>query len=329
MAYSCGLILSPIKPTFKAIQAETGVKTIELSEFLQADILGWPIETMFDSTIANLPPYGELLVDIVVAAKENTSNMEAKPVYCSSGKRVLQGQAYAVLTWTKGVLTQVVGFRKIDDKHFQVTDEMIQHFLSFGIPIKGIRADGAYFKAGFRRNLKRLALGLISKPRKDSKWWLSNEYIQLKKWAQTLPVESFHYYSEQKVYARSFVMSRHDCPPSRVVVIRPKRSCEEKEHLFLVPTDVDLTTREVITGYRRRWRIETLFRDCNQNLGLKCHQGFSQTSERHVAMVFLTYNLLAQIKADTGKTIGRLIRHFQNLCEPIRTRSTVTSKLLI
>lgn len=301
------------------IAASTGTKAVDLSEFLQADILGWSTEALFNAAIEQLPNDGELLLDVVVAPKENTSRMDAEKVYSSCDKRVLQGQAYAVLTWTKGSLTQVVGFRKIDDNNFQASEDMISHFLTFGVMITGIRADGAYFKSGFRQRMKKLCMSLISKPRRDSWWYLGAEEIQLKHWAAELSVDSFHYYASEKVYARSFVVAQHECPPCRIVVLRRKRSCMADEILFLVSTDTRMTTREIIVGYRRRWRIEVLFRDCSQNLGLKCHQAFSQTSERHVAMVFLTYNFLAKIKAETGSTIGRLVREFQKLCNPIQT----------
>ena len=302
------------------MQSVTGQRAVDLSEFLQEDVLGWDYETLFDETVIGLPEGGELLVDIFVAPKENTSRMNARTVYSSSDKRVLQGQEYVVLTWTKETLTQVVGFREvIPGKHFEQVDEMLRHLLSLGLQMKRVQADGAYFKSGFCRYLNTLALELISKPRRDSWWWHGNERIQLKKWASSLPVESFHYYPKQKVYARSFVMSRHDCKPCRIVVIRPKRSCEAQRMLFYLSTDPHLTTQEIIAGYRRRWRIETVFRDCNQNLGLKAHQGFSQTSVRHVAMVFLNYNILAQLKAQMGKTIGRLIKMFQQGLNPIQT----------
>ena len=241
---------------------------------------------------------------------------------------MLQGQEYAVLVWTKETLTQVIGFRKIEKNNFQVSQDMLFHFLSFGISITGTRADGAYFKSGFRRCLRQLEMSLISKPRRDSKWFLGREEIQLKHWVKELKIDSFHHYGEQGVYARSFVMARYDCAPSRVVVMRPKRSCAHKKIVFLLSTDVSLTTREIIIGYKKRWRIEVLFRDCSQNLGLKSHQGYSKTSERHVAMVFLTYNILAELKSESGKTVGRLIREFQKLCEPIRTRDSLRSFIL-
>jgi hypothetical protein len=317
ISYSCGLVLSSFKPYLKLIQTLTGTKACELSSFLQEDGLGWNTQLLFDHTIQSLPDGGELLVDAVVFPKENTTQMQAESVFSTCQKRVLQGQDYVVLTWTKEHLTQVVGFRKLTT--FPATLEMIEHVLSFGLQVKGISADGYYFKANFRKGLRQINQHLVSKPRQDSKWFLGNEYIQLKHWVKTLSIDSFHYYGSGLGYAKSFVMSRHDCPPILMVVLKPKRSC--KKAIFLVATNLTLTTREVILAYKRRWRIETVFRDCSQNLGLKSHQAYSETSERHVAMVFLTYNILAVIKTETSETIGRLVRRLQKSSNPLQTRN--------
>lgn len=304
MAYSTGLILAKQKPTFRLLQSTTGFRAVELSEFLQAEILGWDTEGLFDEVIRGLPAGGELITDEVVLAKENTSQMEATVVYSSCDKRVLQGQAYAVLVWIQGSVTRVVGFRPVREDVFAVTEAMLRRFQSLGPAVTGLRADGAYWKPGCWERLNALGIPLVSKPRRDTKWWLGNEEIQLKRWAAQLDKTSFHYYGEQKVYARSFRLTHHDRPPCKLVVIRPQRSCPDKDIQFVITTDLTLTTRQIITAYRRRWRIEVLFRDCKQHLGLKAHQGWKQSSLRHVAMVFLTFNFLAQEREQQGGTLG-------------------------
>lgn len=231
IAYSTGLILAEQKPTFRLLQSTTGFRAVELSEFLQAEMLGWETDSLFDEVIRDLPAGGELITDEVVLPKENTSEMEASLVYSSSQKRLLQGQAYAVLVWAQGQTTRVVGFRAVYDDLFAVTEEMTRHFLSLGPAVTGLRADGAYFKPGCWKPLKALGLPLVSKPRRDTWWWYGNEEIQ-----------------------------------------------------FIISTGLTLSTRQIILAYRGRWRIEVLFRDCKQHLGLKAHQGWKQSSLRHVAM---------------------------------------------
>lgn len=223
---------------------------MDLSAFLQAEILGWDTESLFDEVIRNLPAGGELITDEVVLPKENTSEMEASPVYSSSDKRVLQGQAYAVLVWAQGQTTRVVGFRAVHDNLFAVTEAMIHRFVSLGPAVTGLRADGAYFKPECWKRLKALRIPLVSKPRRDTWWWQGNQYIQLKVWATQLDKASFHYYREQRAYARSFELTHHDRPRCKLVVIRPQRSCADKDIQFVITTDLGLTTRQILTAYR-------------------------------------------------------------------------------
>lgn len=325
LAYSAGLILSEKKPTLRLLQSTTGFRPIELSEFLQAEILGWDTQTLFNEEIRSLPEGGELITDEVVLAKENTHEMDASPVYSSSDKRILQGQAYAVLLWVKAQVCRVVGFRAVQGDLFTVTEDLLRNFLDLGPVVTGLRADGMYFKPDCWNRLKNLGLSLVSKPRRDSKWWQGNQEIQLKVWAAQLDKGSFHYYREQKAYARSFLLTHHDRPPCKLVVIRPQRSCSDADIQFIVSTDLTLTTRQIIRAYRGRWRIEVLFRDCKQHLGLKAHQGWKKSSLRHVAMTFLTYNFLATEREHYGGTLGARKRAWIHAVKAERTSLSALS----
>lgn len=329
VAYTVGLISSMGKPSLKILQSKTGIQAVNLSEFLRVEELGWEISTAFNGQAHKLPAGGELLTDTFVAPKEHTTYMGAYRVHSSSQKRILQGQQYAVLVWSLGSQTVVVGCREIaaGQKIFTVTLDLIKEFLLSGIEVLGVSADGFYSKPGFLKPLKELKLSLVSKPRRDS-WWALNtsimlsdhgEKIQLKQYANTLPIESFHYYQEQHVYAKSILVSSKEGIDYKVVFIRPRRSSPPQKWIYLLSTDTKMTTREIIKRYRRRWRIEVVFRDCSQNLGLKHHQGHSGSSERHVVMVFLTYNFLAELKFREGKTIGFLKRHLATAYDQERT----------
>jgi Transposase DDE domain len=303
----------------RLLQSTTGFRAVDLSDFLQADVLGWDTHILFDALIQGLPAGGELITDEVVLAKENTSKMDTDLVYSSCNKRVLQGQAYAVLLWANETMSRVVGFRAVQGDLFAVTEDLLRHFLALGPLVTGLRADGMYFKPDCWKRLKALGLSLVSKPRRDSKWWLGNEPIQLKIWAAQLDKASFHYYGKQKVYARSFLVTHHDRPPCKLVVIRPQRSCPDEDIQFVLTTDLSLTTRQIFTAYRKRWRIEVTFRDCKQHLGLADHQGWKHSSLRHVAMVFLTFNFLAHEREQLGGTIGKRKKEWIQLANLERT----------
>ena len=141
-----GRIASERKPTLTLIASETGYKAVDLSSFLREEELGWSLEKLYNEVLKDFSGDGELLTDTVVLAKENTTSMEGRKVYSSSDKRVLQGQLYAVLCWSSPQETVVVGCRqvKLGENQLHVTLELIDEFLSLGVVVKGLRADGFY-----------------------------------------------------------------------------------------------------------------------------------------------------------------------------------------
>lgn len=321
LSYSMGLILSKKKPVIKVIATETGYQALNLSDFLREDYRYWEKDEIFKKEIEMLSDDGEIILDEVIFPKENTTKMDAYIVHSSSQKRLLKGQEYLVLIWVKGNKTIIVDFimvKKNDDR-LKLSAEIVQKFVNSGKKVKGLRADGWFFKEDFVKNLRELKMVLISKPRKDSKWFLGNKDIQLNKHAKTFSKDSFHYYGKEGFYAKSIIVANRKYHHCKVVIMKPKHSSEPKDYIYLVSTDVNLTTREIIKGYKTRWKIEVVFRDCSQNLGLKNCQAHSKSSETHVAMVFLTYNFLSSIKEKEGESIGMIKSKFINLCKAAPT----------
>ena len=89
------------------------------------------------------------------------------------------------------------------------TIAMIEHFLSSGIEVVGVSAEGFYSKSGFLKPLKELGLSLVSKPRCDSWWILNGEKIQIKQYAKTIPIESFHYSFSRRRGYESYECRQH------------------------------------------------------------------------------------------------------------------------
>jgi hypothetical protein len=323
MSYSIGLIMSKGKPLLKVIESITGMKTINLSYFLREEMRYWEINNLFEEEIKNLEDEGEIILDEVIFPKENTTEMDAHLVHCSSQKRVLKGQEYLVLIWVKGNKTVVIDFLMIkdnDDERLKKSIELIEKFLKTGKKVIGLRVDGWFFKEDFVKEMTRLKVPLTSKPRRDSKWFLGNQQIQLNKYARTLSKDTFHYYPKEGVYAKSIIVSNQKYYYCKVVIIRPKYSSSVEDYIYVVSTDKTLTTRGIINGMRTRWKIEVVFRDCSQNLGLKDCQVYKDGSETHVGMVFLTYNFLSSIKEKEGGTIGKIKRKFIKDCESVPTK---------
>lgn len=321
LAYSIGLILVKGKPYLKAIETETGIKVINYSEFLREDMRYWETDLLFQKERKLCGNDGRTILDEVIFPKENTTEMEAHIVHSSSQKRRLLGQEYLVLIWVKGDIVRVIGFIKVkkDDERLKLSIELIDRFLILGKTITGLSADGWFFKEGFVKDLKERRISFVSRPRKDSWWYFGNQEIQLKEYVKTIDKGSFHHYAKENVYAKAIIVANQEYGYCKVVILKTKHSTQPKDYIFIVSTDKNLTVREIIAGKKIRWKIEVVFRDCSQNLGLKNCQAYKKASETHVAMVFLTYNYLSSIKEKEGGTIGMLKRKFINTCKPVTT----------
>ena len=306
VAYTVGLIVHPDKRAlFSVIRHTTGVHVSALSDFLNPLVLGWPSEVLFDTLISTLPTGGELITDLFVIPKDHTQCMEARKMWSSGHKRFVDGQAYALLIWTKGPQTVVIGCRLLaeHDQRFDVTLEMIRHALTLGLQVCTLLADGDYCRVPMIQALRQLGLALVSKVRRDMWWYVGAHEVQLNVWAPTVAIETCHYYPGFG-YAKGIQIACHGCPPCKLVIVRPKRSSPMKEWLFLLSSDPTVSVPAVLRAKRRRWQIEVVIRDSSQQLGLKQHQGQLKTSLRHVLMSFLAYNFLSGFKAQYGRTIG-------------------------
>lgn len=306
VAYTVGLIVHPDKRAlFSVISHTTGVHVSALSDFLNPAVLGWPSDVLFNTLIQSLPEGGELITDLFVIPKDHTHCMEARKMWSSGHKRFVDGQAYALLLWTKAQQAVVIGCRLLGehDKRFDVTLEMIRYALARGLQVKTLLADGDYCRVPLIKALRQLQLFLVSKVRRDTWWYVGTDEVQLNVWAQTLAIETCHYYPGFG-YAKGIEIACHGCAPCKLVVLRPKRSSPVKDWYFLLSSDVTLSVPGVLRAKCRRWRIEVVIRDSSQQLGLKQHQGQLKTSLRHVLMSFLAYNFLSGFKAQYGRTIG-------------------------
>lgn len=306
------------KPYLKVFQTQTGYQVVDLSGFLSGE---WLID-VFKAERQSFSEDGEIIIDEVVLPKENTSKVESMLTYYTSQKRVLQGQEYLILIWTKGKRTMVIGIKKVvrSENKMQMSIELVEEYLKEGIPTKGLRCDGWFFSEEFVKRLKD-RVEIVSRPKKNLVWYIGADKIKVKDYgAKVLPSDGFHYYSKQGVYARGIILYHKKYGECKVVIVKPKRSSPSKDWRLIVCTNLQATVREIVQAMRTRWKIEVVFRDCSQNLGLKSNQTYKPgSSERHVAMVFLAYNFLAEIREKEGGTIGRIKRKLADSWNQERT----------
>ncbi len=81
--------------------------------------------------------------------------------------------------------------------------------------------------------------------------------------------------------------------PAKIVCVRNKKN--RKDWVPFICTDPDLSEKEIIRIYGKRWQIEVFFKTCKSMLNLvgECHSLSYDALTAHVAIVFTRYMLLA------------------------------------
>lgn len=99
--------------------------------------------------------------------------------------------------------------------------------------------------------------------------------------------------------------------PVKLLVLGKKNG----EYEYLVSNDLELDGLEVLRVWKDRWSIETVHRDCKQELGLGAYQTRDMNGiVIHLSLVFLAYALLKTLATETRSlssvtsTIGEICR---------------------
>jgi len=102
-----------------------------------------------------------------------------------------------------------------------------------------------------------------------------------------------------------------------------KKDLKDDTGIVLVSNRLDWEADKIIKIYKKRWKIETFYRDSKQNLGLGKYQLRSiKGIERYWTLVFISYTflqyctlfgILSSNIEDTTATTGDKVRRFQEL----------------
>lgn len=87
------------------------------------------------------------------------------------------------------------------------------------------------------------------------------------------------------------------CPvPVKLIVLRTRVKPSKPYHYFsLFTSDVELSATEMIQYYRKRWQIETAFRDAKQNFGFDTYQLRNRKGLNRFAQLSFTATCLTQL----------------------------------
>lgn len=307
ISYSLGIIKAVQEPKIKVIAAETGFSVLNISDFINDEFGILNYEKTFDEEIQKLDELSDVILDSFVVPRENNTKTQTRKVYCSSQKRGLEGIEYLVMISVKGNKTKVVGQKRLTKKPDLITESinLVENYLKYK-KIDSVKADNHFFHEILINYLNEKHITFISKPKRTTVW----SGKQLKECFSDVAVTGYRYHNG--FYTKAMVLEHKLYGICKIVKVKPSYKAEEKKCFYIVSTNINLSVMDIVKGKKQRWKIETVFRDCSQNLGLRsCQCTKDKTIDNHVFMSFLTYNFLSEIKAIYALTIGVVKRRLQ------------------
>lgn len=230
--------------------------------------------------------------------------------YSTSQKRKVRGLHIVVLLWCAAGWRIPVAFRiwrpksrcraKTYRKKTQLAWEMVGEVYQTGLEITYVTGDTLYSGGWLVKKINRLGLTWVGvlHPRTtviyhNRRWSAASleEFLKLK-WRKRLQLR-----------ACSIVAYLPKYGTLKLVVTRNRHG--NVEVLATNDLDSDLTT--VVLRKRRRWSIETLFRDTKQFAGLAaCQSRVDQAMVRHVAFVLIAFIVLQRLRLHPKETLGEV-----------------------
>lgn len=261
---------------------------------------------------------GYLILDDVIVEKARAKQLRwAARIYSFAKKRSVWGFQIIVLLWcsTDGHWRIPVGFRLWRPKRscrkeryqtkLQLAEQLVLAVVRSGLPIEYIVGDTHYTAGWFTKHLAGLGVtwqGTLD-PKTHVVWRGKQQSVrdlapQLKlKWRKQLQVRA----TALCVYAPKY-------GHIRLVVVKNRHG--NWEYLVTNALHADLTT--IVERKRRRWSIETMFRDSKQFANLEgCQCRVDQALVRHVALVFLTFVVLQLLRERPDEAVASVKERWQ------------------
>lgn len=322
IAYSQGLISTDFA-SLTSIQALTACSLNDLRdavELIDAD-------GVYTRMTQDLAAGGQINIDTVTMVKEhNTVTVHVSRVYCSSQKRVVDGQDFVALFYlapdgTRHLL-RLVWWKPEGPTHIELARQGVATALAAGLRPTRVAFDNGFLEPNFCRWLSKRKLWWVARVKSDQLFWFGNRWLAAREWAKLQTPGSWHYYRRPGVYARGTLVSNRDFGPVKMVAVKWARSAELKSHRYYLTNAQHWSVREILAAYRARWPIEVCFRDCRQSLGMDRYRFTTpEKVEGHMALVVVAYNFLQEMGRGADMSIGQLKRLAQGRpAKPRRTR---------
>ncbi|MGL4335957.1 MAG: IS701 family transposase [Turicibacter sp.] len=139
--------------------------------------------------------------------------------------------------------------------------------------------------------------------------------IQLKAFAKTLNLKNLDLVTveDDSYYTYTYLGKVKGGFKVKIILSWPEDSVLNPSTLrCFISHDINNSTKQILKHYKKRWPIETFFRETKQNFGLSNYQIRSlQGIKRLMLMIRLTYVYMTRVKQKENQTFGDALRQEQ------------------
>jgi hypothetical protein len=259
---------------------------------------------------------GDLVVDEVVLAKPYARRSGwVGFVWSTSENRAVRGLCVVVVLFCVGGWRIPIAFRLWRPKSHcapgryrkrtELAWEMLREIAQTDLAVEYVVFDNFYTAGWLTKGLTRLGWSWVGMLESKThvcyrqRTWQAGElaaWLKLK-WRKALDLQ-----------ARSLVAYLPKYGTLRLVVTKNRHGNFE----VLVTNALDSDLSQIVVRKRRRWSVETLFRDAKQFCGLAaCQCRVDQAMVRHVAFVLLAFLMLQLLRRYPKETLGAVKERLQ------------------
>jgi len=180
--------------------------------------------------------------------------------------------------------------------------ELIKAVHGSGIRGQTIAMDSWFVAKNLISDIRKLGYHWVGRIKSNRICYLDGKRLNIKELAATIPdhewlkmrslyknppknkKKSTQYIAAKPVYLQTL---------GNINMVFVKESLEGEVKLFLGSDRFDLSAEDILKIYTERWRIETFFRDCKQNIDLSGYMGRSIIGfERFLSLAFIAYSFI-------------------------------------
>jgi len=304
LSYVLGLILTKNKKTCSSMAKVLGVTHDFLYRFLSKTYLLLPLLPHLMISLVNhfdKEKLGWLIIDDTTISKPFARFLEGvSQIYNTALGRTDRGLSIVVIAWSNGKITIPLKFgwafhKDVAGDNYKTKSMIAKELLLFflkRIKFQYLLIDGHYTTKELLRFMLCWNIKFVGKFACNRKIESSNGMVeQVRNHPLLKLLRNFRSRKIKATYDEmKFYMSSHK---------RKNRNGEYK-YIYLI-SSMDLSAKEYLSLYGKRWEIETMFRTMKQSLGLaQCCSRKIERQESHIYAVFLSFSFL-----QNEKKVGR------------------------